>query len=270
MVSFDIWDTILKRKCHPEEIKLHTCQYLFFQYRTMMDYKSIYELLKLRNEIEYTLCEENVKQGLDKECDIELVFRQMNEKIFKNPIPGLEEELIKVEIEHEKKMSYVNPEILKLLEKYENYDLYCISDFYMNSKYIKQILEDKHILDKFKKIYSSADYFLTKRSARLFEKVKDELKMEYEEMLHIGDNSISDNEIPKKLGITTIKIENQNEFPHIKNRKLNIQDMITIQDKNSLFDIGKQLAIIPYYFILKILMEENCKNTRTIYYFTRE
>ena len=32
IISFDIWDTIIKRKCHPEEIKLATARYIVLKY----------------------------------------------------------------------------------------------------------------------------------------------------------------------------------------------------------------------------------------------
>ena len=32
IISFDIWDTIIKRKCHPEEVKLYTAKYLLLKY----------------------------------------------------------------------------------------------------------------------------------------------------------------------------------------------------------------------------------------------
>ncbi len=49
IISFDIWDTILKRKCHPEEIKLHTANYLMLKHEQNLKekYKNIYEILKL-------------------------------------------------------------------------------------------------------------------------------------------------------------------------------------------------------------------------------
>ena len=54
IISFDIWDTIIKRKCHPEETKLHTAKYMVLKYEKKLKekYKDIYEILKLRNEIE--------------------------------------------------------------------------------------------------------------------------------------------------------------------------------------------------------------------------
>ena len=53
IISFDIWDTIIKRKCHPEEIKLATAKYIILKYENKLKekYKDIYEILKLRDEI---------------------------------------------------------------------------------------------------------------------------------------------------------------------------------------------------------------------------
>ena len=61
IISFDIWDTIIKRKCHPEEIKLYTAKYIFLKYGNKLKekYKDIYEILKLRDEIEAKQCKEN-------------------------------------------------------------------------------------------------------------------------------------------------------------------------------------------------------------------
>ena len=48
IISFDIWDTIIKRKCHPEETKLATSRYIILKYEKELKdkYKNIYEILK--------------------------------------------------------------------------------------------------------------------------------------------------------------------------------------------------------------------------------
>ena len=67
IISFDIWDTILKRKCHPEEIKLHTANYLMLKHEQNLKekYKDIYEILKLRDQIEADMCKANKENGVD-------------------------------------------------------------------------------------------------------------------------------------------------------------------------------------------------------------
>ena len=46
IISFDIWDTIIKRKCHPEEVKLATARYIVLKYEKKLKdkYNNIYEI----------------------------------------------------------------------------------------------------------------------------------------------------------------------------------------------------------------------------------
>ena len=59
IITFDIWDTIIKRKCHTEEIKLHTANYMLLNYQKEIksEYKDIYKILKKRDEIEAEICQ---------------------------------------------------------------------------------------------------------------------------------------------------------------------------------------------------------------------
>ena len=122
IISFDIWDTIIKRKCHPEEIKLHTANYIMLKYENELKekYKDIYEILKLRDEIEANICQENKKAGNDDECRIIDVFKKLQQEIFKEKIEDISEELLREEIEQEKRAIYINPEILPIFEKYKD------------------------------------------------------------------------------------------------------------------------------------------------------
>ena len=45
IISFDIWDTLLKRKCNPEEIKLFTARYMLFKYENKI--KDEYDLIMI-------------------------------------------------------------------------------------------------------------------------------------------------------------------------------------------------------------------------------
>ena len=133
IISFDIWDTIIKRKCHPEETKLHTSKYITLKYENKLKekYRNIYEILKVRNKIEAEECKRNKAEGHDEECRIIEVFQKLQQEIFKEKIEDISEELLKEEIEQEKRMIFINPEILPIFEKYKELKKYCISDFYM-------------------------------------------------------------------------------------------------------------------------------------------
>ena len=64
IISFDIWDTIIKRKCHPEEVKLATARYIILKYENKLkdEYKDIYTILKKRDDIEEKECKRNKKE----------------------------------------------------------------------------------------------------------------------------------------------------------------------------------------------------------------
>ena len=206
IISFDIWDTIIKRKCHPEEIKLHTADYVILKYEKDVKekYKSIYEILKLRDEIEAKECKRNKENGYDEECRILDVFEKLQNEIFTKKM-DIKEELLKEEIEQEKRCIFINPDIIPIFEKYKNLEMYCISDFYMGEQSLRELLDYLELPIKIKKIYSSADYLLNKRTGNLYKKVELELNVKPENHIHVGDNQYSDIDIAESLGIETIK-----------------------------------------------------------------
>ncbi len=134
VISFDIWDTIIKRKCHPEEIKLKTAYYIVLKYGDLLkdDYKDIYSILLERDDIEAELCKKAEKAGYDAECRIEEVFQELQKEILTKKHEDISKELLEVELENEKNVIYVNPDILPIFEKYKNCDMYCLFDFYMS------------------------------------------------------------------------------------------------------------------------------------------
>ena len=135
IISFDIWDTIIKRKCHPEEIKLYTANYIMLKYENKLKekYRNIYEILKERDEIEAKQCQKAKEDGHDDECQILEVFDCLQKEIFKEEM-DVKEELLKAEVEQEKRCIFINQDILPIFEKYKDLKMYCISDFYMSAK----------------------------------------------------------------------------------------------------------------------------------------
>lgn len=277
IISFDIWDTIIKRKCHPEEVKLATAKYLILKYEDKIKdkYKNIYEILKKRDEIEAEECNRNKENGNDDECRIEEVFKILQREIFKEEIEDISNELIKTEIEQEKRVIYINPEILPIFEKYKNLKMYCISDFYMSANSLKELLDYLKIPVQIEKIYSSADYLLNKRSGNLYKKAEEELNIKPEQHIHVGDNQYSDIEVANSLGIETIKTT-KTEFDFIpeKGRKFNFDlNGIKKEEKNKndkLFNIGVDLSPLIYFFGYSIVEYAIKSNLKKVYYATRE
>ena len=76
-----------------------------------------------------------------------------------------------------------------------------ISDMYLPSNFIRQILIKYELCDENDLIYVSCEQNASKYDASLFKKIKKELKVSYSSWIHYGDNIISDYQIPSKLGI---------------------------------------------------------------------
>ncbi len=279
VISFDVWDTLIKRKCNPEEIKLFTARYLLFKYESKIreEYRDSYIILKTRNCIEFEICKENEKKGKDGECRIIDVFNNLQKKIFKKEEDSIAIELLRIEIEHEKKMIYVNEKVLDILEKYKDLKMYCISDFYMDKNSLKEILDSTILKNRFEEIYSSADFLLNKKSGNLYKKFEEDLKISPNAHIHVGDNEFSDIQVAKKMGIETIQMEKygEHDFCPNRNRKFDFNlDSLKIKETSKreerLYNVGVDLAPLLYFFVNKIV-EYGMRNNRSeIYYQTRE
>lgn len=274
IISFDIWDTIIKRKCHPEEVKLYTAKYLLLKYEEYLkdEYKDIYKILLKRDEIEANICKENKENGKDDECKIIEVFKKLQEDIFKENYEDISKELLQEEIEQEKRVIYINPEILPIFDKYKDLKMYCISDFYMDEKSLRELLDYLKLPIKIEKIYSSADYLLNKRTGNLFKKAEEDLKITPKEHIHVGDNQYSDIEVAQSLGIKTIKMnKSQFEFIPEQGRKMNYNLNMVKKDKNEdIFNAGVDLAPLIYFFVYSIVEYAIKNKIKKVYYFTRE
>ena len=277
IISFDIWDTIIKRKCHPEEVKLYIAKYILLKYENILKekYKNIYEILKLRNKIEYDICQENKKIGKDEECRIIDVFKELQKEIFDKEIQDISSELLREEIEQEKRVIYINPEILPIFEKYKDLKKYCISDFYMSSENLKELLDYLKIPVKIEKIYSSADYLENKKTGNLYKKAELEIGIKPEEHIHVGDNQYSDIEMAEKLGIETIKMNKEDiSFVPEKGRKFDFDfDKVKKEEKteeDKLFNAGIELAPLLYFFGYSIVEHAIKNKIDKVYYQTRE
>lgn len=277
IISFDIWDTILKRKCHPEEIKLHTANYIMLKYEKQLKekYKNIYEILKLRDEIETNMCKQNKENGFDDECRIINVFQELQKEIFVENIEDISEELLREEIEQEKRNIFISPEILPIFEKYKDLKMYCISDFYMSAESLKELLDYVKIPVKIEKIYSSADYLLNKRTGNLYKKAEEEIGVKPEDHIHVGDNQYSDIDVANGLGIETIKTT-KTEFNFVPEMGREFEFNLDTAKKeentleNKLFNSGLDLAPILYFFGYSIVEYAIKNNIDKVYYQTRE
>lgn len=193
IISFDIFDTLIKRNVQkPTDIF----------YITENRYNNLFENKISNFHDDRILAEKNARNKTEKE-EINLldVYKELKYD------DKTKENLLKLEIETEIDYSCKNKfmyEIYKYcIEKKKK--IICISDMYLDEKNIMEILNKNGY--NIKNIYVSSKYNCTKKTGNLFKYVTNELKIKYNQLLHIGDNKKSDFIIPIKLGIKSIKIK---------------------------------------------------------------
>ena len=295
VITFDIWDTILKRTCHPEEIKIHTLRYYYYKeyFKIKEEYRNELTLYRLRDSIEVEEYEKAREKGVDGECNFREVLATLIERTHlgtEKEKETLKKELPEYEINREIEKTYINPLITDIFKEYDKNKKYCISDFYMPKEDLIKILNAHGLDKKFKEIYVSADIMKTKRDeGHLFEYFSEKENIKYENMIHVGDNQHSDIDMAKRYGIETIKIPNPkkynfdiNNLGNIDLKLHNIKKDASTENlakltrenlkeyKKSLYNQGIEFSAIAYYYIYDIIIDAVLKGYDKIYYQTRE
>jgi len=277
LLSLDIWDTILRRRCHPDAIKVCTSREFYLRARDYLkdDKRNLRALTKLRVDVEVEIGTECRESGFDDEYNIKDVFRRWITYACKTDYPDVDtlvEELYEFELNTEIKNIYLDPTIDSTVDSIEHEKLVCISDFYTDKQFLYRLIDSVGMKNKIEEIYCSCDYKVNKRSGRLFELTEKECGVEPSEHIHIGDNGYSDVEVPKRIGIEAIHYLPEEEHKKRKEREAEF----TFELKNSLkynsfpLTSDRDISLFFYGFIADIM--ESCieKKIRKVYFFTRE
>lgn len=209
-VSFDIFDTLIKRNCNKPRDIFKFVEKIYYKNsgEKIFDFynKRIAAEQKARSEIN---CED---VSLD---DIYKCLPYDENKCNK---------LKQIEIECELQLCQKN---LKLCDIY-NYckasgkKIICISDMYLSEKVLNEMLEKNgYNVDK---IYVSSEYKATKLSGNLFKIAIKETKSNKEKFVHIGDSWKADFLSPFRLGIKSHHIKKvQKNCKYLKFNKKNAE-----------------------------------------------
>lgn len=189
-VSFDIFDTLIKR-----DVKKPTDVFSIIEH----NYK-IYDFYKRRIEAEKIARKGKVDTTIDEIYDIynELYLNNINEA----------EKIKKIEKQVEYELCVQN----KLLKKVydfcieNNKKVYLISDMYLSSEILKEILE-KNGYSKYEKLYVSCEYNKTKANGELYKYVIQELGIHTNKLIHIGNDIKTDYIMALKNKISAVKVK---------------------------------------------------------------
>ena len=263
LLTVDIWDTVLRRVCQPDDIKRATARYLFIRAgdRLKKDVQDPRKLFSMRVSSEQEIGERSKQNGYDDEYEIHQVFQEWVRAALGQSDESLVQELYSYELEQEKKCSCIDPGIVEEIQSC-TYDRLCyVSDFY--AEFIDEILEYHHFPLKFDEGYISCTFQINKRSGRLFDMVR--ARELPDEWTHIGDNPYSDIRMAHRKGIKA----KQYDPPRPVEKTLQ-QILSELFDSGREETLGIQLGSFFYTFIANIIEQCARSGVSRIYYFTRE
>ncbi|MFI5322030.1 MAG: HAD hydrolase-like protein [Thermodesulfobacteriota bacterium] len=246
-MSFDVFDTLLIRKIDPpDEVKRIVSNNV--ERAGLLDI-SANELLTLRNNCEEKLRMEAQDNKFDPECSIREIMDSVTRDLGANG--DVKEKLVDMEIKVEDALTSPMPGMKNLLSKLKiHYKLIAVSDTYLPTDILEGLLKSAGLDHFFERIYCSCEYKLNKGSGRLFGKILETEGISPDEIIHIGDNTISDYFIPKGLGINSILLFDE---WNLKRRKL----LQKLQNWENRSDFWK-----GYSFINKLQSAEKQKDNR--------
>ena len=198
VVSFDIFDTCLVRKCGTPENFLDVLSHNVFSEVVSED---------VRQKFVFERRKAGYRSFSDDRATIADIYRNLD---FSHPLLFSKEKLVEIELECERSMLvpvlHVKNKIDALRSK--GFRIIFISDMYLSCDFIKSILENYGIYKDGDAIYVSCEIGKTKSSGELYRYIKESEHLEYSKWEHYGDNIKSDVQIPKSLGIKANIVEN--------------------------------------------------------------
>lgn len=247
MISFDVFDTLVRRKCiYPEGIFEIMQQKLNSNTEVGLSRDVIDDFADLRIGAESVARKTYCRYGIQ-----EVSLEQIYEVLVKSHHISDTDAQYLCSMERETEYEEAEPiadnidSIIKYVE--EGNRVVLISDMYLDEGTIRRILVKLNPFLGNIKLYVSSDKpFKNKWSGDLFKYVKECEAVEYCEWIHIGDNYHSDYEVPTFLGIECHYYKDESKADTKQENK--VKDVYYERD-NLPYQIGMYLGgpvLIPY------------------------
>ncbi|WP_299130692.1 hypothetical protein [uncultured Vibrio sp.] len=281
VLTLDVWDTLIRRRCHPDTVKMESYDYLITRLgveKVDIKFHDTAIGLKVRQNVEYELAVESKSIGYDDEYSIFDVIVGVIKKITsisENETNKVAFEVIEFEKKIEYSITYPDPGIIDKVKEISPDECYFISDFYMDKDFLLGLLRF-HGFDFILDGVSSCDSKLNKKSGRLFDYFVDNLapKREFKHY-HIGDNYHADVESPLKKGISATHYLPNEEHSlrglreETFNKRLPLIDSEYDVDIDA-FELGAKTSMLYYGFVRFIASRTSALGLKKVAFFTRE
>jgi O-antigen biosynthesis protein len=217
VATVDVWDTLLRRHCHPDEVKIAAAGYVSIKYWEILawPYKSRDAIFRRRHQSEFDLGTKKKREGFDDEYELNEVwfhaFERLAPSISEDGRSEIAADIARWEVQFEAEVTYPDPQIGSLLKRIApGHNIRFLSDFYMTSDTLSGLIQ-KHHPNLVTSGVSSCSAGVNKRSGRLFHHFRENFLASADHALHVGDNKHSDFEIPSSFGLQSHHFVNKAE-----------------------------------------------------------
>lgn len=295
LLTVDVWDTLLRRRCHPDSVKLHVGRYLALNYAAHLPpgSRDAWTLLRLRQQAEKDLADWSQTQGLDDEYRHMAVYRRWLTLAGLDPFPlgeaALERLLLtleQIELAQEKYVSYADPTISSTLGRQTAKRSFFLSDFYLPASAIRELLDHHGIAHLAPDGMVSCDVGLNKRSGRLYNYLHEQLGVLPDRHLHVGDNPLADVKAARAAGVTAIHYLPPEEHGRRQHREATfhartdalrtaVRDLLAsepsqTQEHRKIYDYGRACSLLLVGFVAYVMERAVADGVDRLYFFTRE
>lgn len=233
LLTVDVWDTLLRRKSHPDASKYASAHGLAIAYskELRLEYQDTHQIVRERCRIEGEFATDRLPVGSG-EYEIGEVLERLVERVTHcvgDDISKIVSHLIQIEIDFEIRNTFVDPDVLSEIGKYPAEKRYFLSDFYMGSAMLRTILHAHGLAGHFDGGICSCDTGSNKRTGGLYKHVHEKFRIRPGEHFHIGDNIDADVAMAVQAGSVAVHFEPRAE--HLER----IQRALQFTDRQSLF-----------------------------------
>jgi len=205
-VSFDVFDTLLARCIEPPDAVLERLAQLVAD---KLPAHSSAQVLAARREAEHALRQEMLAQGLDHECHHDTLVQAWVTRLAGQRDVLLEAFIHTQERRLETLALAAKPGAVALLGwlRQQQVRVIAVSDMYLGHDHVYALLDACGLGALIDQVYVSSEFGLGKYSGRLHSQVLALEGLQPAQVVHVGDNLVSDMRAPLRLGIEAVFLD---------------------------------------------------------------
>ena len=205
-VSFDVFDTLLARCIEPPDAVLERLAQLVAD---KLPAYSPAQVLAARREAEHALRQEMLAQGLDHECHHDTLVQAWVTRLAGQRDVLLEAFIHTQERRLETLALAAKPGAVALLGwlRQQQVRVIAVSDMYLGHDHVYALLDACGLGALIDQVYVSSEFGLGKYSGRLHSQVLALERLQPAQVVHVGDNLVSDMRAPLRLGIEAVFLD---------------------------------------------------------------